>query len=191
VFISEKKKLIFVHVPRTGGLSIQESLHGCLKCSPLVSEETKHETLCELSSRVAVDVSEYFVFGFVRNPWERVVSSYTHIQDNLSISFDDFVEEMINPRSWVQELHLLKGQKAFFLDGKGVFVAGFVGRFERLGEDLKKVGKMIGVDVELGHLNSSQHGEFREFYTEKTREIVGSVFSEDITFFGYDYEEKS
>ena len=60
------------------------------------------------------------------------------------------------------------------------------GRFETLPEDLDYIGDKIGISFAcLGHLNTTQHGHYRDYYDPRTEEIVRRLFAPDIERFGY------
>ncbi len=88
----------------------------------------------------------------------------------------------------------------------------FVGRFERLREDLKRLSQMVGVESPLIRANptSYQQGlrtstrfcdcpisrlrrmtnkpDFRLFYTPSLARLVGDLYSRDVTLLGYDFD---
>lgn len=60
-------KVIFVHIPKTGGTSIRMSLKGMHLLK-------QHRTMDEVPEWC--DIDDYFKFTFVRNPWDRILSLY-------------------------------------------------------------------------------------------------------------------
>jgi len=71
--ILKNKKIIFVHIPRTGGCSIEN--HFNFKASDTWKPDTaQHLTLQEYSEHF--DIDKYFKFTVVRNPWDRIISWY-------------------------------------------------------------------------------------------------------------------
>jgi hypothetical protein len=89
--IFHDKKLIYIHVPKTGGTSIENYLNGSVvdsnyldrdKCSGYCPERhcwLQHLPMSEMLSNngyCGQDLKSYFSFGFVRNPYDRVVSSW-------------------------------------------------------------------------------------------------------------------
>ena len=75
----------------------------------------------------------------------------------------------------------------FICDEHGNVIVDFVGRFESLEADFNKVCDMIGVNRELPHVNRSVRTDYREYYTDETRAIVGSIAQADIEMFGYEF----
>lgn len=86
----------------------------------------------------------------------------------------------------------------------------FIGRFERLAEDLKQLGNQFGISTDLNECNRSQYSElehkacyadcsqaelrampampsYRQFYTPELIDTVASVYAKDIDRFGYDF----
>ena len=85
--IINKLKCVFVHIPKTAGSSIEEVLYPSLGQISLMSDVKlfagwdsknkiwmQHATMQQINDLYMGDVSEYFKFSFVRNPYERAVS---------------------------------------------------------------------------------------------------------------------
>ena len=84
--VNHLQRFVFVHIPKTGGQSIEKSFQWKgLRHRPFEYYENK-----------VVNLKEYFKFTFVRNPFDRLVSSYVYIILNLNdeTTFDYFVKEM-------------------------------------------------------------------------------------------------
>ena len=78
--ISHKHKFIFVHIPKTGGTSI-ESLF--IRNAHIKDVPGKHHMVRNLDGEL---LKKYFAFTFVRNPWDRMVSYYKfRIKRSLSM----------------------------------------------------------------------------------------------------------
>src|SRR5437764_11835271 len=92
--ISHKYRTIFVHIPKTGGQSVENvflTLHGLtwetrepLLLRPNSDRNLGPSQLAHLRAKEYVacghidqeNFDSYFKFAFVRNPWERIVSGY-------------------------------------------------------------------------------------------------------------------
>ncbi len=146
------------------------------------------------------DLSHYFTFSFVRNPWDRMVSFYYHHQRNSperrslfekeSISFSDFIystksfglkntrESGRNPDqlSWLEN----PSQNLDDID--------FIGRFETLQRDFDTVCDRIGTPrMVLGILNQTRHQPYRHYYDKGTYKFVANKYRRDIEYFGYTF----
>ncbi len=82
VIISHERRVLFVHVHRTGGTSIQkhlkETLFGAENLGP------QHSSLIEAKRLIGPEFASYFKFAFVRNPWERADRRFpmrSHLDD--------------------------------------------------------------------------------------------------------------
>src|SRR5947208_3465937 len=67
-----RHRCIFIHIPKTAGSSIALSLFG---------EQLEHITYRDYQIANPRKFDRYFKFAFVRNPWDRVVSSYFFLRN--------------------------------------------------------------------------------------------------------------
>jgi hypothetical protein len=206
--ISHEHRCIFVHIPKTGGSSIEDVLWPGQRTGKdlwmgFVSRfANKYQTggLQHLLARqirleVGTDVfDQYFKFAFVRNPWDRAISQYAsmvrrpdlreYIGMKEDSSFADYLK-MIERRSHVQ----WEKQIEFVQDESGRVVVDFVGRFERLAQDARIVFDRLGLsDAQLPHSNPSSHRPYREYFSGDARDQIRRLYARDIERFGYSYE---
>ena len=76
---NDKKKIIFLHIPKTGGTTIERLFNINLFHSSRPDERPslQHLTcnmLCEKMGKSKYD--SYYKFTFIRNPWARILSTY-------------------------------------------------------------------------------------------------------------------
>ncbi|MBI3675210.1 MAG: sulfotransferase family 2 domain-containing protein [Proteobacteria bacterium] len=184
---------IFIHIPKTAGTGIAQSLFGAA---------SRHIPYTEYQRANPAKFKSYFKFAFVRNPWDRLVSTYFYLQAGgmndrdhewaqktvqKFETFEDFVLHWVTPeniRSWV---HFLP-QSHYVLNERDDIMMDFLGRFERLSEDFSKVAARLGKNVTLPVVNPSGHDSYADYYTPITREIVRKVYARDITAFGYRFD---
>ena len=96
-------KCIFIHIPKAAGTAVTQALFGPV---------SRHVPYFEYEKANPRKFKRYFKFAFVRNPWDRLVSTYFFLkrgglnemdrqwaEKNLSVfdNFDSFV------RGWVNE----------------------------------------------------------------------------------------
>jgi hypothetical protein len=67
------KKIIFIHIPRTGGTSVEKYFNFKYEAG-WKPKTAQHLTLQEYSEHY--DTDNYFKFTIVRNPWDRLMSWY-------------------------------------------------------------------------------------------------------------------
>lgn len=129
--------------------------------------------------------SGYFKFAFERNPWDRQVSLYYWRYPDAAKRppFGDFIRDRKwQKRTWNFDIYTIGGELA----------VDFVGRYERLGEDLAAALARIGVDEapKLPHLKGgtrTDRRDYRSYYTDETRRIVGDLYRREIELFGFEF----
>lgn len=78
MLISHDRKVLFVHIQKTGGSSITEIL--AKNIPDIYRYKAKHE-FAIIGMEDLKEWDRYFKFAFVRNPWDRLVSWYTMINN--------------------------------------------------------------------------------------------------------------
>ena len=135
----------------------------------------------------------YFKFGFVRNPWDRVVSLYERkepLQMKDKMTFEEFVDWIQYSSSTCIHSSPHRYQLDWFVDGSGNVLADFIGRFERLEADWTFVAQKLGLTESLPHWRANPRARhYTEYYNARTREIIANKFRIDIERFGYDFAQ--
>ena len=76
--IVDSERVLFVHVPKTGGMTIQNVLESS-GLEVRTHSGSRHHTLRTILLEEPA-LRDYWTFGLVRNPWERMLSWWTMIQ---------------------------------------------------------------------------------------------------------------
>lgn len=191
----QKDECIFIHIPKTGGVSVKKSLFGTrggghrrLRSYKIIFREK--------------EFSEYFKFAFVRNPWDRVVSAYEFLRDGgitesdkkwskkvipQYSKFNEFITGWLDRKNVYDQIHFMP-QYEFLRLGKVKPMVDYVGKFECLQEDFEKICDKIGKKSNLEHKNKSERKKnYRKYYNSKTKEIVKEVYREDVNLFEYKF----
>ncbi|NEO33571.1 MAG: sulfotransferase family protein [Symploca sp. SIO3C6] len=213
--ISHKHKCIFVEVPKTGSSSIRNIIgsppkphlnicqikfnmqnywthYGGLKNQFLSSAYL----LLPKKERLKIgkkQFNSYFKFGFVRNPWDRVVSLYLRregLQMRDKLTFDEFVSWIKYSSSTCVNSIPHVNQIDWFVDPHGNVIVDFIGRFENLQKDWTTISKQLGLKQDLPHKNKNmgRSKHYTEYYSEVTKKIIQDKFRVDIEYFGYEFE---
>lgn len=144
---------------------------------------------------------DHFKFGFVRNPWDRLVSCYKDkivgaghvIKSSTSgpqrfyrnMPFSEFVEVVSETPDEDAEMHY-SSQHRVLLAGDKLLV-DFVGRFELLAGDFAHVSKRTGFNFRLPHVLSTGGETYRSFYNKRLRNLVAERFKKDVELFNYSF----
>lgn len=199
--ILQEYKCIFIHIPKTGGTTISNALKSLpLKSSNIIPFMHKHAKAFEVKCILGKKIWEkYFTFAFVRNPWDLMVSSYhwwlqKAYQFKHLLDYANKVKDLGNFSNFIYSKYgqeMLNEQEGDIIDwisdGNDIIV-DFIGRFENLQEDWNKVCKEINVtSIDLSHMNKTERRDYREYYTNETKELIAQRFHKTIEHFGYEF----
>lgn len=67
-------------------------------------------------------------------------------------------------------------------------IVDYVGRYETLDEDFAKILAQLDLDLELPHLNRTEHRDYRSYYTDEARDRVGELWGVDVRNFDYTFD---
>lgn len=176
----------FLHIPKTAGSSIRNMLSKSVKyfCHHKLS------FLYESKRIISEDV-----IAFVRNPWDRLVSTYYFLKAGganpkdernfskyINIDFVDFVMSLPDNPGLIEIDHLRP--QTYYLDRP----LQYIGRYEQIDFHWREVCRMIGQEYKpLPHSNTSRNPHYRDCYNEAMIRIVADVYAEDLKLFGYNY----
>jgi len=181
--IDDNRELLFVHIARTGGTSIETALVG--KDWWFINPLTKHISAKQAREHYGEDVwKTYNKFSVVRNPWGRVASMWAvkswHISSDIEFdcSFEYFIRNLKPHQN--ERYHSL-----FYCDILNEEL-DFILRFENLQEDFSSMLAEIGCpDITLPHIEKSNLKHYRDLYGEAEKQLVGEIFDKDISALGY------
>lgn len=87
------------------------------------------------------------------------------------------------------EKHIHFIPQYYFIENQyGVIDIDYIGRFETLQSDINEVvasHKGFQLPVVLEEINSSGRGNYKEYYSPESKQIVEALYSRDINEFGY------
>ncbi|MCV3430648.1 sulfotransferase family 2 domain-containing protein [Campylobacter lari] len=196
----DKYKCIFIHVPKVAGSSIERVIYqtdrwlvGHVKASDYVKiDKNKFEN--------------YFSFGFVRNPYDRVVSAYHYLKNDSpdpcdiewgklnirDLEFEEFVLKLQDEefKQKILTKNHFSFQYEYLCDENTNVLVDFIGRFEQLNSDFKKILNILNRKDSLIHVNKSKHCDYKDYYNCETYKIIREIYKNDFEIFDYDLEDK-
>jgi len=173
--IEKKQKFVWLMIPKTGTRSLLDTL--------------KLRRLGERGLEFnADDYKEYFIFTFVRNPWDRIASTYKnkvlggkYWNTRKYPTFKSFITDLPKLRI---DRHI-DTQYSLTAGFKGV---DFIGRFESLEKDYTILCKKLNLPVkELLHKNKTFEKSYVEFYDKETKDLVHDFYKKDIEILDYKF----
>lgn len=187
----QNKKLIFIHIPKTGGTSLNDSISPFVTIDAIRFRDGKsipkgHMTLLQTKQSLKEHNinDEYTYFTLIRNPWERLVSHYFYILQNNDIhwlpikkmSFYEFIDFSINLTETYSGIPrtIFDSQTNYIGDGNEILI-DYVIKLENFNLDIKFMldDLSINSDIVIPHKNKSKHKNYIEYYNN---EYINKVY---------------
>jgi len=207
--LSESKKFLFIHIPKCAGESMTHVLKpyalDYLKVNTRFTEYIKdrgqlpvHLTYQDISDSVKVNLNDYYLFAFVRNPWERYVSLYAYFrrmerhimhQRCKSQFFSEFINDVVEEKTLISHYNLdSRPQTDYIRRSQFLKQLDFIGRVENLDKDFDLVCRRLDIENPgLSKLNMDSHEPYQTYYSNLLRDKVTAYCREEIEVFGYTY----
>lgn len=194
MILSLSHRFIFVHVPKTAGWSMMDTLKPYDRPNPKtlwrsftrrlpVTEgpETAHFRVHETARNMIAKLSRpvwdsFFTFAVVRDPFDHAVSHYEYLKQHRSasvarrfqgLSFEDYLADR-QKRPFLKHTIFVRmpDQAHFVLDADGRLAVNRILRFETLAADWAGVTSEIGLPgLELLYVNKTKAKSDRKPYT--------------------------
>jgi hypothetical protein len=199
------QRLILIAVPKVAGNSLIGALYGP-DGAEILDRTAQHKPALVFKFADPARFAAYCKVAFVRNPWDRLVSAYAfmqsggkHVVDNIwarrfiapTPDFAAFVKALTTDyhfRAKVLHSPHFIPQSRFICDENGEVAVDFLGRYEALGEDFAALCRELNIEAELPKANVGDHEDYRRYYDDETRRIVGELYARDVEQFGYDFD---
>jgi len=205
--ILHKYKCIFIHIPRTGGTSIESVLAG--KNWWKVHPQSKHLNFISAKKIYNKYWDDYFKFTFVRNPWGRLLSLTKYStnkqpHDNIypvhldvlnriktNHFFDFFSNTEYDPRFFnANQFEKFKPfDQAYYRNIIGDEM-DFIGKYENLQNDFDVVCEHLKIpSTTLPHVEKSviDCSQYQRCYDDDQRDLVYNQFKYDIEKYNYEF----
>lgn len=194
--ISPDKKIIFIHIPKAGGTSVDSS-------NLFSSRKSGHHEYKYLRLMVSKNDSleGWKVFCFCRNPWDRLASAFYYLsaggsnKSDLEVSkkylsvFKGDLSEFLNhfclsPDNYLDVLHFRP--MASFIDPSSVDLPFFIQKLE-FSSDLTRLRDFLGFSIQIDHLRKNpNHRIGKSSYDSEIFARISEIYGDDIKLFGYD-----
>lgn len=218
-FISEKLGVAYLRVPKAGCSSIQALILATEKPELYeeIKDEIKEHVNFLHNTQGVFETSKkppksLIKFTFVRHPFNRLLSFYKNqinpsnvlteemknrLQEQLGkygfyigMSFEDFVELLINDRDALNEHHV-RPQVEFLFGDNGLNV-DYLGKLENISRHQSILGRLIGKpDLKLMKLNSTGGSDWRSsgYFNQQIVSELEKVYKYDLILLGYDVSQ--
>ena len=194
-----KDKVIFIHIPKTAGISISENLDNkrCLDLNLYAvhgHELAKNIVTSEHKNRI--------ILGIVRNPYNRLISLYNFFYGKKDILLNSYVDYIIHP-AFTFQYFILNFEKEFYKKSSALFtcfdyvmddnnnlIPTDIIKFENLQTEYNDFCKKYNIQTNiLEHKNENKikKQDITSIYTREMLDIVNKIFYNDFVTFNYDF----
>jgi len=209
--IDRDNKLVFIHIPKNAGTTIERvigtwdfkrtdksrdarkaNLAGMIsyphKFRHGLWRERSWQHITALQARKVLGpgrYKNYFSFAVVRNPWDRMVSWYHYLGVKR-----DFAQWVLSPDpgwSHITREVLLRPQTDYLTDRSGRIIVDKVIHFKQLYSGLRSIDSNLFGQIEhQPRERNSKRGPYRTYYsTPESISAVEKMFAEDISRFKF------
>lgn len=195
MIISDKYKLIFISIPKTGTSSMQEALlcnleskKNQLYINERLIKTNDHITATKLKDLLAGDWNTYYKFAVVRDPYERRASLYRYYR-YLLLKRHPRVKGMrlldLRLRWLLAQLPFViwaifypsKSCTKFVCDKTGTCIVDKVIYYQNLEEELKQLIKDLDLpNFQLARTNQVSNNKKKKFFLETFSFLITKIY---------------
>jgi hypothetical protein len=179
--------ILFIHIPKTGGVSISKQLYGGLighKGYRYYKKRFSHNQYKDL-----------YKFSTVRHPYNRFISSYTFLQNGGLTTYDREISKLINSYdnidSFLQRNYkTLKRNLHFKSQHNFIFV-----RYKKQVNDIFKIEELneykvffnLKLNIDTSHKLNSTIKTKKTKISQESKDILREIYKNDFTLLGYEH----
>ena len=176
--------------------------------------KTQHLSASDIKKLIGnIKFEQYDKFSIVRNPFDRLVSYYFFIKKIKTPNLDKIHVKLVHSSSNFHEfvvraietpgMYPLFNQYLYLYDDdKSSNMMDYVGKFETLESNFKEIIKNLKLEknkpdnlrkvfglskFKLPKVNTSNRGNYREYYNSELKHIVQQACHKDCELFDYDF----
>jgi len=190
--INHEHKFLFLHLPKTGGTSINKFFNDKFDNN---ERDFGHPYLSDYKCN---NFDDYFKFTVVRNPYDRLVSAFFYMKE-----YSNFQSDINFRKKWklehdtfesfvIEKLPIIVGNKntrpRHFKPQVEFGTTGldYIGSFLTMQDDMNFICDKIGIESQdLPHVNSSNHKRYDEYYNKELLDIVETLYINDFNNYNH------
>jgi len=196
--VCHTRKIIFIHIPKTAGSSIEHLLRDEGKyeldfIGVRNGRSTHHYMGIELKLILKELYPTYYKFSFVRNPYDRLISEYfwcriNNVGHKFNKTFDeflDYVEDVIKNKKFFKPIendHFIPQYSFLFFNNK--LLVNNIFKYEDIETVIPLIKKRLKIKTVLQHLNKSNKNEIT--LTNEQKERIYNLYKIDFQTFNYE-----
>lgn len=184
--IDHKNKIIFVHIPRTGGSSLEIGLIG--REWSTVDNSTKHMTASATKNLYKKYWDNYIKISIIRNPFDRAISLFTCAHRTVYCKpykpdFEYFLQHFKPAGHEAQEIqccNILNESMDYIFN-----TATLQNDFNNFCIKENINAKQLVFDGK-----TPDRKPYQQYYNNHTRQLVSEMWKDDIREYGFEFEEE-
>lgn len=209
MIVSHAQKFLFVAIPKTATHTIRRALrpqlhqydweqcrlfeHKAFPLEPITQLGHGHISCVQIKPFLPAGIWEqYWKFCFVRNPYDRFVSScYFFHRHEIQLMETDPLGTMRHSLSdpETQQHFLFRPQYEFICDQAGQLMVDYVGRYETLQSHFDTICQRLQLpSIPLSVTNESVRKPASACYDQELQDMVADFYAKDFALFGYGVE---
>lgn len=171
--------------------------------------ESVHATGAHIKAMVPEKWDEYFKFAFVRNPYTHAISFWRWNESvwSLKAGGEESLTKEENNETFLEfltdlkmrggdALSPVKDDRSFLIPGSQIYTLNdelcvdFIGRFENLQDDIKKIHKRIGLPapvLNFPHTKKNSPVDTRSMYCNEAKSLVEEIWAPVFKLFDYGF----
>ncbi|MHA2384241.1 MAG: sulfotransferase family 2 domain-containing protein [Candidatus Thorarchaeota archaeon] len=182
-FMDKIRKVIFIHVPKTGGKTIAHVDGAFDSLLSPGSHRNNHRSAKWLLKLLGDEFYEYYKIGSVREPYERMAS--IRVNDRRADDYGPFINYLKE-----RDLFGAKTQWSWVCDNDGSVMVDYLGRFEKYDELIEVLCEKLDIprtSISIPHLGKIRHKvPWPTQYDQESLDFVNKKYSLDFSLFGYE-----
>jgi len=195
-------EIVFLHIPKTGGTVIEnllkkqrkETFYGASKSGFSMQHYTMDKLNTYINKNNNLFKNNVFKFTFLRNPFDKILSSYLCWGINNTPDFDkyiDMVKNVVENKLYLTTVAINTNDLSNFIpmtEMIGRNEVHFLGKFEDFDNDINILSI---IEPRLKYLNEivikKNNVNYRDYYNERNRKIIEELYAEDLKRFNYSF----
>jgi hypothetical protein len=196
--LCREKKCIFIHIPKTGGTSIEQFIKDhdrniLLLLGVKNNRSLQHLLASEVKLIAPYLYKKYYKFSIVRNPYDRLLSEYywnptinlAYKSGKSKKEFLNSITDIIKNNKYYDNIyndHFIP-QYYFLYNNNNKLLVNQIFKYEDLDWVSKYLKKKLNINRDFPYLNKNNIE--KENWNDEEKEIIYNLYKNDFLYFGY------
>lgn len=203
------KNFIFIHITKTAGSSFNDFFKKHLgEHDYLFNGSVNHEVnyfvgFAQNQAMEHLNIHQFykilgkekfnqcFKFSFIRNPFDRLVSTYhwNKINPFVSKDYQNYFKQCSFEQYVLEDkVQFPSPQHYWICDKNKKLLVNYIGRYENLIEDFKKICQQFSLPFDsLPHTYKTEREAYQDYYTPAIINKVQQFYKDDLELFDYKF----